>query len=137
MGCLDAGVVLLSLQHVPVVLVWPAVNIDGVGRLHCCPLEACVCMAVHGPSPDSDVEQQQRALPNPGSPSGPTEGTAATPPSGGKRSLTRTASLESITAERSFMKTTVCCQGTGNSLSDPVSITQLRPDRNRKCFVCI
>lgn len=41
----------------------------------------------------------------------------ATPPSAGRRSVMKTASLGSITVGRNFMKTTVCCQGTGISLS--------------------
>lgn len=50
--------------------------------------------------------------------SGPMEWMDDTPPSAGRRSLMKTASLGSITAERSFMKTTVCCQGKGITLSD-------------------
>lgn len=48
---------------------------------------------------------------------GPMEQTAATRPSDGRRSVTKTACLENITAGRSSMKTTACCQVTGAFLT--------------------
>lgn len=38
------------------------VSIYKGGQLHCCPLEACVCMAVHGPVPVGASKSKQRAL---------------------------------------------------------------------------
>lgn len=96
------------------------VNIYKGGQLHHCPLEACVCMAVHGPIAVSPLNSSSVPIWPlcPDLSSGPTEWMDATPPSAGRRSLMKTASLGSITAARSFMKTTVCCQGIGITLSD-------------------
>jgi len=73
-------------------------------------------MAVHGPSPGIPLNSSTLHTLTPlffDCPSGPTEGMAATPPSAGRRSLMKTASLGNISAGRSFTRMTVCCQGTG------------------------
>lgn len=36
-------------------LVLPKIYINECGQLHCCPLEACICMAVHGLVPVTPV----------------------------------------------------------------------------------
>lgn len=50
-----------ALNFLPVVLLLAVVNIYQGGQLHCCPLETCVCMAVHGPIPVTPLKQQQCA----------------------------------------------------------------------------
>lgn len=77
-------------------------------------------MAVHGLVPVTPVSSSSShpLTPVPDLSSGLMEWMDVTQPSAGRRSLMKTASLESIIAGRSFMRTTVCCQGTGITLSD-------------------
>lgn len=120
MGCLDDRVMLFNLKLAACCLGLAVVNIYEGGQLHRCPLEACVCMAVHGPIPVTPLNSSVCTLWTPCShlSSGPAVWMDTTPPSAGRRSLMKTASPGSITVGRSFMKMTACCQGTGRMLSD-------------------